>query len=180
MAAALNDPRLVVKVFLYGIEPEIWRRFSIPAAADFAALHRAIQDAMGWDDAHLHEFRHGKGKRLVDVIGPAELGDTVPPGGSFQDETQLTIAGFAGRRALPIRLLYRYDFGDEWLHEVVIEERTTGKPGKPELLGGARACPPEDCGGAWQYNQILAGECDWWDEPDWDPEKFAPKKVKFR
>ncbi len=175
-----QEQRLVVKVFLYGIEPEVWRRFSIAAGADFGALHRAIQDAMGWDDKHLHEFRHGKGKRLVDVIGPAGIGDAVPPGGTFQDEAQVTLAAFVGRRALPLRFLYRYDFGDEWLHEVAIEERTTGKAGKPVLLGGARACPPEDCGGAWQYARLAAGEHEWWEEEDWDPELFRPAKVKFR
>jgi hypothetical protein len=173
-------PRFVVKVFLYGVEPEIWRRFSIAGAASFAALHRALQDAMGWDDGHLHEFRHGKGKKLLDVIGPEELGDTIPAGGTFQDEQRVTLADFVGRRALPVRLLYRYDFGDEWLHEVVIEEQAGGRPGKPVLLGGARACPPEDCGGAWQYNRILAGECDWWDDDEWDAEAFDPKKVRFR
>ena len=64
------DPtdRYTIKVLLYNIEPVISRRFSIRATATFKDFHRALQDAMGWQDKHLHEFRHGKGKRLTSVI----------------------------------------------------------------------------------------------------------------
>ena len=41
--------RFVIKVFLYGIEPQLWRRFSIPAEATFAELHGALQQAIGWE-----------------------------------------------------------------------------------------------------------------------------------
>lgn len=55
------------------------------------------------------------------------------------------------------RLFYRYDFGDGWEHTLVVENvlpRTGDKP--PALcIGGARACPPEDCGGIWGYLNLL-------------------------
>lgn len=168
-------PRVVVKVFLYRITPEIWRQFSISASSTFGELHDAIQDAMGWENKHPHEFRHGKGKRLVDVIGPVGLQDQTP--GEFQDELQVTIEEFIGRRRLPVRLLYRYDFAEDWIHEVVFEDRTTGEGG-PVLLGGARACPPEDFGGAFAYMQALHGEIGWY-QRGYDPEVFDPKKVVF-
>lgn len=166
-----------VKVFLYQITPEIWRRFSIPASATFIELSNAIQDAMGWDNKHPHEFRHGKGKRLTDVIGPVGLADQVPPGGEFQDEAQLTIEQFMGKKRPPMRMLYRYDFAEDWIHEVVIEKKTTGS-GKPEMLGGERACPPEDFGGAFAYMQALHGEIAWY-RGEYDPEKFNIKEVVF-
>jgi len=83
MPKSNDQNRVVVKVFLYGIQPQIWRRFSISTDATFIALSNAIQAAMGWEDKHPHEFRHGKGKRLVDVIGPIGLQDQVL--GAFQD-----------------------------------------------------------------------------------------------
>lgn len=169
--------RFVIHVFLYGIEPLIWRRFSIPAAATFADLHAAIQKAMGWEDKHLHEFRHGKGKRLMDVIGPDH--EDVPKGDAFQEESGVTVREFVGRRQVPIRLLYRYDFSDEWVHEIVIEAKSDEEAGdRPVLLEGERACPPEDCGGAFIYMDTLRGELDWLDDR-YDPEKFDPGKVKF-
>lgn len=164
-----------IKVFLYQITPEIWRRLTMPATATFAELHQALQAAMGWEDKYPHEFRHGKGKRLRDVIGPVGLEDQTP--GEFQDETKVTLAAFVGRRRLPVRLLYRYDFAEEWIHEIAFEKKVEGADG-PELLEGERACPPEDFGGAFQYMQAYAGEIAW-DHPGFDPEAFDPKAVDF-
>jgi hypothetical protein len=175
MAKTNEQNRVVVKVFLYGIQPQIWRRFSIPMDATFLVLSDAIQAAMGWANKHPHEFRHGKGKRLVDVIGPIGLEDQTA--GEFQDEAQLTLAEFLGRRKLPIRILYRYDFADEWIHEIVFEKREEGEGG-PGSLEGARACPPEDFGGTFQYMQALHGEIEWMN-PGYDPEAFDPKAVSF-
>ena len=169
--------RFVIKVFLYSIEPEIWRRFSIPAATTFAGFHRAIQQAMGWEDKHLHEFRHGKGKRLNDVIGPDD--PDVVKGEDFQEESGLTLAQFIGRRQLPRRLLYRYDFSDDWIHEIVIESREDeGSGDLPIFLEGERACPPEDSGGPIMFMDALNGDLEFLDDR-YDPARFDPKKVKF-
>ena len=169
--------RFVIKVFLYGIEPVIWRRFSIPAEATFAELHRTIQRAMGWEDRHWHEFRHGKGKRLLDVIGPDH--EEIPKGDNFQDETRITLREFVGRRHFPVRFLYRYDFKEDWIHEVAIEERSAAEQETgPLLLEGERAAPPEDCGGVHGYLACLHGDLEWLDD-SYDPERFDPKAVSF-
>jgi hypothetical protein len=174
------DPtdRFSLKVLLYNIDPVIWRRFSIPATATFKDFHRALQDAMGWEDKHLHEFRHGKGKRLTNVIAADD--PDVFKGDDFQEESTVTLASFVGRRSLPIRLLYRYDFTEDWVHEITIEEKSTGeKATTPLLLEGKRACPPEDCGGPEFFMDSLAGDLEFLDER-YDPAVFDPKKVKFR
>jgi hypothetical protein len=175
MAKKTGSERVVVKVFTYGIQPQIWRRFSIDTAVTFIELSDAIQAAMGWENKHPHEFRHGKGKRLVDVIGPVGLQDQTL--GEFQDEAQLTVAEYLGRKRLPLRMLYRYDFADEWIHEVVFEKREEGE-GPPKMIDGARACPPEDFGGAFQFMQALAGEIEWMN-PGYEPEKFDIAAVDF-
>jgi hypothetical protein len=169
--------RVVVKVFTYGIQPKIWRQFSIDTSVNFLQLNDAIQAAMGWENKHPHEFRHGKGKRLVDVIGPVGLQDQTI--GDFQDELQLTVAEYIGRKRLPMRMLYRYDFADEWIHEVVFEKRVEADSTEPpEMIAGERACPPEDFGGAFQYMQAGAGEIEW-AHPGYDPDHFDTKEVNF-
>jgi hypothetical protein len=53
---------------------------------------------------------------------------------------------------------YEYDFGDSREHEITVDKilppdgtaATT-----PLCLDGARACPPEDCGGFWGYANLL-------------------------
>ncbi len=175
MAKKTGSERVVVKVFTYGIQPQVWRRFSIDTSVTFIELSDAIQAAMGWENKHPHEFRHGKGRRLVDVIGPVGLQDQTL--GEFQDEAQITVADYLGRKRLPLRMLYRYDFADEWIHEVVFEKREDGE-GPPQMIDGARACPPEDFGGAFQFMQALAGEIEWMN-PGYEPEKFDLTAVNF-
>ncbi len=178
MAKKLENERVSVRVFTYGIQPKIWRTFSISSSATFLQLSDAIQAAMGWGNKHPHEFRHGKGKRLVDVIGPVGLADQTI--GDFQDELKVTISDFMGRKRLPLRMLYRYDFADEWIHELVFEKRLEGATGEvgPKMIDGERACPPEDFGGAFQYMQAAAGEIEW-AHPGYEPEKFEISEVDF-
>ena len=53
---------------------------------------------------------------------------------------------------------YVYDFGDDWVHRVVVEKAARADPPAtyPSFIGGKRACPPEDCGGVWGYGEFLA------------------------
>lgn len=169
-----------LKVFLYEIEPQIWRRFTISGDANFAELHRAIQMAMGWEDRQSHEFRYGTGKKLTNVI--AKAGEDIVVEGKFDDEKKLTIEQFISRKKLPLRMLYRYDFLEDWVHELVFETRDELEVGEKviaKLLDGERACPPEDCGGTWGYMSALEGDVEWMDD-DYDPEFFDANTVKFK
>jgi len=94
------------------------------------------------------------------------------------------------------RVIYEYDFGDGWQHEVRLEQvRPMTKEESascfPRCLAGRRACPIEDIGGPWGYQEALetwkaAGGQVEDDEdrasmipPDFDPERFDPKAVRF-
>jgi hypothetical protein len=54
-------------------------------------------------------------------------------------------------------MVYRYDFGDDWRHGVVLEkiEATETALTHPACLGGERRCPPEDVGGVSGYEEFL-------------------------
>jgi hypothetical protein len=58
--------------------------------------------------------------------------------------------------------MYEYDFGDDWVHEVEVDERlgSDARLSYPLCIGGSRACPPEDCGGPSGYEELLAGLAD--------------------
>ncbi|HEY6411807.1 MAG TPA: plasmid pRiA4b ORF-3 family protein, partial [Ktedonobacteraceae bacterium] len=53
--------------------------------------------------------------------------------------------------------IYEYDFGDGWRHIITVEhiEPMTQEMIAPRCLDGARACPPEDCGGIGGYTHLL-------------------------
>ena len=59
------------------------------------------------------------------------------------------------------RFTYLYDMGDSWSHVLVVEKviEVTGTV-VPRCIAGARACPPEDCGGAWGYAELIAALAD--------------------
>ena len=145
------NPEAVIfqlKVSLFGIQPEIWRRLLIPGNMKLDMLHETIQGAMGWKDEHLHEF----------VIEGTTYGDPDnPPHGSFTSErgtkTKLKFLGLKPGD----RFIYQYDFGDDWMHEVLVEQILEPVPKEtyPQCVAGERACPPEDCGGPPGYEHLL-------------------------
>jgi hypothetical protein len=53
----------------------------------------------------------------------------------------------------------------------------------PRCTGGARAGPPEDCGGVDGYTEIVAGtmgdDTRAWLPPGYDPAHFDPAAVRF-
>jgi hypothetical protein len=79
------------------------------------------------------------------------------------------------------RFLYRYDFGDDWEHDVTVEKVTAGGAEGIVCTGGARACPPEDSGGPIGYAHLLeilgnpAAE-EYRDTREWVGRKFDPER----
>ena len=54
------------------------------------------------------------------------------------------------------RLLYEYDFGDGWQHELVLEEILLGDESFQQMcVAGQRCCPPEDCGGPQGFAELI-------------------------
>jgi len=143
-----------LKVTLRGISPPIWRRIEVSSDISLAKLHFVIQDAMGWQDCHLHEFEcNGMryGARDPDFDDYNDFG-----GNELRDDA---IRLDELLRKPKSSMLYHYDFGDGWAHRVVLEEvkpMPSGKRApKPRCIGGRRACPPEDCGGPPGYAHML-------------------------
>jgi hypothetical protein len=132
-----------LRVELRDIEPVIWRQLVVPASLTLRELHAVIQTAMGWEDYHLHMF---------DVNGTV-YGDVEDFDGQLGDEETFTV----GQAAEVVQeFTYEYDFGDSWLHDIRVEQVMASiGSGTPHLVGGARACPPEDCGGPWGYEHLL-------------------------
>ncbi len=176
-------------VEMQGISPRIWRRIQVPANYNFWDLHVAIQDALGWQDCHLHHFEiKGKGKRRTERIGIPDFSGLSDLPEVFPGWEILATAYF---NDLGIQGTYEYDYGDGWLHTVLLEGHLYRNPkiNYPVCVGGERACPPEDCGGVPGYENVLVtladpeheehDEMKVWIGEDWDPEKFNPAKVKF-
>ena len=134
----VSDGRVYqLNITLKGIRPPIWRRMQVPGAIRLAALHQVIQTVFGWTDSHLHQF----------VVAGETYGRQDDFDEAVEDESGVTLAKALGTRTK--RFLYVYDFGDNWEHDVVVENIVAGNSGSegPLCLGGKRHRPPEDCAG---------------------------------
>lgn len=160
------------KVTLNGSKPPIWRRVVVAGGQPLGHLHEVIQAAFGWYGYHLHEFEIGKKRYSI----PHE--DDFEP---VADTRTINIDEALGSNT---RLRYVYDFGDYWVHDIVVESGPEEPVTLPSCVGGKRACPPEDCGGMWGYGELLAiladpshpehRERSEWLPGPFDPEAFDP------
>ena len=164
--------RLQLKITLTGIRPPIWRRVLVPEGLSLSGLHDVIQEVMGWTDSHLHDF-HWRGERFG-------LPDPEFDEERVVDERTVTLKELG--LSIKDRLEYVYDFGDGWEHVLTVEQvLEAGEHQTPVCLKGARSCPPEDCGGAWGYENLLDilkdpthEEYEEW--KTWLPENFDPEQ----
>jgi Plasmid pRiA4b ORF-3-like protein len=135
--AALPDV-YQLRIRLGAISPLIWRRLLVRSDTSMAGLHQLIQLAFGWTDSHLHRFViYGKAYAIAYIGGI-----------TFRDDPhQVRLADFHFR---PNECFaYEYDFHDLWRHEIRLEQILPCDPMQtyPVCTGGARAVPPEECGG---------------------------------
>jgi hypothetical protein len=138
-----------LKIKLPGSVPLIWRRVLVPSSLTMSKLHRVFQITMGWRDCHLHRF-------LIDgVYYSAPVPDTDWEDVGETDYRRLRLSQLVP--ASRLTFLYEYDFGDGWVHEILVEKILEKEPGKhyPVCLEGKRACPPEDVGGLGGYGHFL-------------------------
>ena len=150
-----------LRVTLAEIDPPVWRRVIVPATWDLAQLHLVIQAAFNWWNYHLHEFGIG-GLRFGD---PEYDEGGFPDSARLFDEREVRLLDFG--REPGTTFTYVYDFGDNWQHQIEIEQHAAfGSTMKTAACtAGERARPPEDVGGVGGYDEFLAVMAD----PD-DPE----------
>ena len=175
-----GGPIYRLKVTLVGSRPPIWRRFLVPADITLKRLHDSLQAVMGWTDSHLHQF---SAKGVLYGTSDREFGL------ARVSETRTTVAQLLRRPK--DRLIYEYDFGDSWEHDVVLEAvLPSGNKGRyPNVEGGRRACPPEDVGGIPGYARFLEilanpkhpeyGDMVVWVGGRFDPESFDPREANL-
>ncbi len=167
-----------LKIQLEYTEPPIWRRILVSGDITLGKLHEVIQEAMGWTNTHLHEF-------MIDGQGYSDPEAEI-------DDNRNELLYRLSEVTTPTRkeFQYLYDPGDGWEHDIVVEQTLETDQrylGYPVCVDGARACPPEDCGGPGGYEDLLAAITNpkhkrhqvmrEWMGDDFDPEHFNPDEI---
>jgi hypothetical protein len=167
-----------IKIALIGVKPPIWRTVLVPDNLKLGAFHNVIQVAMGWTDSHLHQF-------IANRVFYGIPDDDYEL--EMEDETKYKLSQLLKKEK--DSLIYEYDFGDSWEHKILLEKilPDDGKTVLPVCIKGKRACPPEDCGGIWGYEELLetisdANHPDHEDMLEWlggefDPEEFDLEQI---
>jgi len=158
-----------LKVEIEEVEPAVIRRLEVPLDIRLDRLNVVLQVAIGWQNWHPFEFRHGEtvygltSREATENPLPAEkstLAELMKLGTTFD---------------------YDYVFGDDWQHTLTIEQVVPAEIGVvyPRLLAAEGRCPPADIGGPSGYESYLRALADpqhlhheamvEWDDPDFDP-----------
>ena len=180
----LHNPVYQLHIALEWVRPVVWRRVLVSGNTKLDTLQEIFQAAMGWSDCHLHMF-----------IGPDEswmYSDPFRDIDGCADEGQVSLRKVAPHKGYVFD--YLYDFGDNWLHRVEVEEITTQDLKMARCIDGEGSCPPEDCGGHLGYSEFVAAMSDpkhpnhnyhkqnysEWYTGDFDPKAFSAEKMSAR
>lgn len=141
-----------IQIALSGFKPKIWRRVLVPSNLLLKDFHNIIQITMGWTNSHLHQF-----------IQDNMFYSVKYPDDDLWDDSRNICYKKNRIRISDLltfekdKMIYEYDFGDSWKHDIILEKILPYDSVKqfPICVTGKMNCPPEDCGGIWSYCQLL-------------------------
>lgn len=169
-----------IKVTLHDIRPPIWRRILVPGTITLFEMHYILQAVMGWTNSHLHYF-------LINEVFYGDPEDDECGDFGTKEERKFKLNKLVPHEGF--RFEYEYDFGDSWDHILLVEKIFAPEKGQqyPVCIKGKRACPPEDVGGPWGYENFVKAIQDTnhpehdeyleWVGGEFDPEEFDLEEV---
>lgn len=170
-----------LRIELIDVCPAIWRRIQIHDCT-LDELHGHIQLAMGWQNRHLYQFRI-RGLRYSNPCWELNELDH-----EIRDATRVRLSDVVPQDGRRFRFGYTYDFGDDWQHDILFEGclPSSRNVDYPLCLEGERACPPEEIGGIWGFEEYLEAIVDpshdrhdvmvLWNGP-FDPDRFDSEAI---
>lgn len=167
-----------IRVELLDVEPPVWRRVLIGDDMPLYEVGAAVVGAMGWHGSHLFAFEIDGKRYDIRFEDGLDLDDS------------LDMTGIIARDVFRpgVDAAFQYDFGDDWWHELkVLDHRQTATGDKPpRCIDGENACPPDDTGGPFGFEEMraAAGDPNHPDHDemsdylgDFDPAAFDVKKA---
>lgn len=160
-----HSEAFVLNVTLNLDHHHVWRKIMVPKHITFPDLHETLQIIFEWQDYHLHDFnifaagpfslerklKKDNRKPIVHLVCDEE---------AFSYASEIPMKLEAGEKLqdyLPAEIIYNYDFGDGWEHQIMLEEVVDNYDRNyPICLAGAGNAPPEDVGGEGGYEEFLA------------------------
>lgn len=154
---------------------DVTRELIVPSNIRLNHLGKILVDVMGWDGSHLDQFIKGREVYCTDAHRV--------PWRNGNESSEFALNELLKRKGS--KITWEYDFGDSWMHTVRLTEKIKRK-GKSKIKAtkAANACPPDDCGGVWGYENMLDAikdenhpDYEIWE--DWIDEDFDPHAVSL-
>ena len=150
---------LTLKVKLQSAHLPIWRTVKIDSSLSFLDFHHVLQAAIGWQNEHLFQFEIMQGTKetqeTIRISDPEFLEDD-----SILDAKTVKLSSFLTAKGKVLE--YIYDFGDYWQHRIELTDIEPQAEEKvmAQCVAGKSACPPEDCGGVYGYQDLVEAIAD--------------------
>ncbi|GGJ87162.1 hypothetical protein GCM10007063_07090 [Lentibacillus kapialis] len=150
------------KVSLKHVGVPVWRKIQIDGHATFYDLHRVLQVAFEWFDYHLHSFfvNRTNGERVEQMeITSEDTGDDAFVdllGDRITRQEKDEVVGDWLKEPYD-KVMYVYDFGDDWHHEIVFNKKLKPEKGVsyPRCISAKNLPPEED-----SREEVLTGGID--------------------
>jgi hypothetical protein len=169
---------LVLNLKLEACRPTIWRRMAVREGMWLSRLHDSIQVLFDWYDYQTHVFN----------VGDLKFGSPVKRDGLLVEDDRDVVLSDLGLEEHG-RFTYVYHFDEGWRVDVAVERIQPMRKGAhyPRCVAGARAGPPEDCGGPDAYRDMMESIAEpdtdlgreWreWLGRDYDPESCSLPRI---
>lgn len=167
------------KINLKNVGVPVWRRLLVDSRTTFEEFHYILMAAFDWTGGHLHEFDVRKTDGTNLPFGEVRIGSNNNIDGAKEDAASNFFMPFPFYDD-PVfnqkeeilsnwfwqekdRVIYTYDFGDDWEHDIVLEKILEKDPNihYPLCIKAKNDTPPEDS----RY-EVMTGEIDLIN-PDW-------------
>jgi hypothetical protein len=110
----MSNELIQLKLTLNDSKPAIWRRIIVHRATSLFELHHIIQIAMGWTNSHLFQFFVHNYRIGLCFTEDEEFND------NFLDAMEVSLESVI--TDINDTIVYTYDFGDDWHHNITIEK----------------------------------------------------------
>ncbi len=145
--------------------PPIWRKIKVDENTSFEHFHYINQATFGWDNSHPFVFSP-KGYGSYPKINSDYYGGFLPDGveisdaetfpqGEIYDAGEIKLKDYFKKPKQ--KIVYIYDFGDDWTHIIELVKITDEKLEHPVCVSGKGSNLMDDSGGIWGfYNMVEA------------------------
>lgn len=149
-----SDKSLRLKIQMQDVtKPPMWREIIVPADFNFTQLHYAIQAVAGLQNCHLWQFQRKAYDSDYSIGIPynPDSGYGLDDATDDSDKTPLTT--FLAKK--DDKIVYVYDFGDDWIFDVKVLEVMPRHEDTAELVKWKSDLQPtENSGGIFTYLNV--------------------------